>query len=125
MVVGITLVAVAAGLLFQFQRIITPLAFAGILSYLLYAVIEVLAKRTFFSWRGATNVIFLLMLALLLTTLSASVVALVNQFQELFRIISTFINDLPTLVEDFLLSDPVLVVPVINYSFDIGEYIQN
>ncbi|MFN2145042.1 MAG: AI-2E family transporter [Anaerolineales bacterium] len=125
LVIGITLVAVAAGLLFQFQRILTPLAFAAIISYLLYAVIEVLAERTFLSWRAATNVIFLLLLALLLTTLSASVVALVNQFEALFKIISTFVNDLPTLVEDFLVSDPVLVIPVINYTFDIGYYVQN
>jgi len=124
LVIGITLVAVAAGLLFQFQRILTPLAFAGIISYILFAVIEVLSERTFLGWRGATNVIFLLLLALLLTTLSASVVALINQFQDLFGIISTFINDLPTLVEDFLISDPVLVLPIINYTFDIGEYIQ-
>ncbi|MBN2045010.1 MAG: AI-2E family transporter [Anaerolineales bacterium] len=124
LIVGISLVAVAAGLLFQFQRILTPLAFAAIISYLLYSVIELLVERTFFSWRGATNVVFLLLIALLLTSLSAMVVALVNQFEELFKIISTFVNDLPALVEDFLSSDPVLLIPLINYEFDLGEYIR-
>ncbi|HKJ26846.1 MAG TPA: AI-2E family transporter, partial [Anaerolineales bacterium] len=52
-------------------------------------------------------------------------VALVNQFANLIDIIDTFLQDLPTIVEDFIASDPIIVVPIIGYQIDIVENIRN
>jgi len=124
LVVGMTLVAFAAVLVVQIRPILTPLIMALILSYLLYPMIESLEKNTFLSWRGSTNVIFIILLVLLLTSMTVSIVAIVNQFQNLIRLINTFLNDLPTLIEDFISSGAVVQIPFINYEFDISEYIR-
>ena len=123
LIVGIALVAVAGGLLIQFSPLFTPLAFALILSYLFYPVVEWLADRTFMSWRGATNLVFLLLLVLVLTSLTASGVAIVNQFENLITIIETSLSDLPGTIENFLNSEPVLVIPMLNYRFNIADYV--
>ena len=124
LIVGITLVAIGAGLLVQFRPLLTPIAYAVILSYLLLPVVEWVEERTFFSWRGATNIVFLLLLLITLSSLTASGVALVNQFENLIGIIETFLTDLPAIIEDFLASEPVISLDFINYEFDVGEYIE-
>lgn len=123
LIVGIALVALAAGLLIQFRPLFTPLAFAVILSYLLYPVVEWFSEKTFFSWRGATNIVFLFLLVLVLSSLTASGVAIVNQFENLIDIIETFLLDLPNTIEMFLNSDPVLVIPLLDFRFNIAEYV--
>jgi len=124
LVVGISMVALAAVLLTQIRPILTPLIMALILSYLLYPMIVGLEKSTFLSWRGSVNVIFVILLVLLLSSLTVSIVAIVNQFQNLIVLVDTFLNDLPTLIEDFLRSDAVIQIPIINYDLDISEYIR-
>ncbi|MEJ2487689.1 MAG: AI-2E family transporter, partial [Anaerolineales bacterium] len=96
----------------------------GSLSYLLLPVVEWLAERTFFSWRGATNIVFLLLLLIALSSLTASGFALVNQFENLIVIIETFLTDLPTIIEEFLASDPIITISFLNYQLDLGEYIE-
>jgi predicted PurR-regulated permease PerM len=96
-----------------------------ILSYLLYPLVEDLSKNTFLSWRGSTNLIFFLLLVLLLSSLTASGVAIVNQFENLINIIQTFLTDLPDTVNNFIATDPVFVVPIIDYQINIAEYIQS
>lgn len=125
LVVGMVIVVVSVGVLSQLRLILTPLVMALILSYLLYPLIEDLSGGTFLSWRGSTNLVFVLLLVILLSSLTASGVAIVNQFQNLIKIIETFLSDLPDIVENFLSTDPVIVVPLINYRFDIAEYIQS
>jgi predicted PurR-regulated permease PerM len=125
LVVGLTLVAVAAGLLIQLRPILTPVVMALVVSYLLYPLVEWLSERTILSWRAATNLTFLILLLLLLSSLTASGVAIVNQFTNLIDIIETFLIDLPIIVEDFVNSDPVIIVPFINYEIDLAEYIRN
>jgi len=125
LVVGMTLVALAAGILIQIRPLLTPLVLAVILSYLLYPMINGLEKKTFLSWRGSTNVIFIILLVLLITSLTVSVVAIVNQFQNLIEVIDTFLNDLPTMVQDFISSGAIIQIPIIDYQIDVAEYIRN
>ena len=123
LVVGMTLVALAAGILIQIQPLLTPLTMAVILSYLLYPVIEGLERKTFLSWRGSTNLVFFLLLIILLSSLTASGVAIVNQFQNLISIVDTFLNDLPSMVEEFVANGAVVHIPFLNYDLDLTEYI--
>jgi predicted PurR-regulated permease PerM len=125
LVVGMTLVALAAGLLIQIRPLLTPLVLAVILSYLLYPMINSLEKKTFLSWRGSTNVIFIILLVLLITSLTVSVVAIVNQFQNLIKVIDAFLNDLPTMVQDFISNGAVIQIPIIDYQIDIADYFRN
>lgn len=125
LVVGLVIAAVSAGILIQIRPILTPIVMALVLSYLLFPLIEDLAENTFLSWRASTNLVFVLLLIILVSSLTASGVAIVNQFQNLIKIIDTFLADLPDIVENFLATDPVIVIPIIDYHFDIVEYIQS
>ena len=102
LVVGMTMVALAAGIAIQFRPLLPPLIMALVLSYLLYPMIDGLERKTALSWRGATNVIFLILLIILISSLTISGVAIVNQFQNLISIVDTFLTDLPNMVEDFI-----------------------
>ncbi len=125
LVVGIAIVAITGILLGQLEPILTPLVLAIILSYLLSPVIESLSEHTFLSWQASTNIIFILLLILLLSSLTASGVAIVNQFESLVVIIEEFLNNLPTMVEDFITNGFSITVPFFNYEFDVAEYVQN
>jgi len=124
LVVGIALVALIAGIFTQLRPILTPVTMALVISYLMFPLVDYLSERTFLNWRGATNLTYLILLLLLLSSLTASGVAIANQFSNLIGIVETFINDLPAILEDFIASEPVIAVPLINYQFDVSEYIR-
>jgi predicted PurR-regulated permease PerM len=125
LVVGIALVALAAGIFMQMRPILTPVTMALVVVYLLFPLVEWLSEHTILSWRGAANLTFIILLLLLLSSLTASGVALVNQFSNLIDIVESFLQDLPTIVEDFINSDPVIVIPIIGYQIDVAEYISS
>ena len=70
LVVGMAILAIATGILFQLRPILTPLMMALILSYLLFPLVEDLSEHTFLSWRASTNLIFILLLVLLVSSLT-------------------------------------------------------
>jgi len=123
LVVGMTLMVLAVGLLIQIRPLLTPLIMALVLSYLLYPMIDGLERKTALSWRGSTNLIFIILLIILISSLTISGVAIVNQFQNLIGIIDAFLIDLPIMVEDFISSGAVIQIPIIDYEFDVAEYI--
>lgn len=125
LVVGIGLMALFAGIFIQFQTILAPVTMALVTAYLLFPLVDWLSNRTFLSWRGATNLTYIILLLLLISSLTASGVAIANQFSNLINIIETFLLDLPTMIDDFVGSNPVIVVPIINYQINISEYIRN
>jgi len=95
LVVGLTLVAIAAGLLLYFRSVVTSLLLAGVLTYLFHPLIKFLANSTRLSWQVSTGIIFILMVILLLGALTATGVVVVQQFQSLLQILQNFIADLP------------------------------
>ena len=125
LLVGITLVAILAGIFMQLRPILTPVSMAIVISYLLFPLVEWLSERTKLSWRGAANLTFVILLLLLFGSMTASGVALFNQFLNLLDIIEVFLNDLPTLVEDFINNQPVITIPFIGYTIDFSEYIRS
>jgi predicted PurR-regulated permease PerM len=125
LIIGLALVALAAGLVVQIRPLLTPLSMAWILAYLLYPLVEGLNKRTFLSWRGANNLVFFILLILVLTSLTASGFALVNQFQNLIEIVETYLLDLPGTVAEFLQTDPVFVMPIIGTEIQLADYIES
>lgn len=101
LIVGLTLVAIAAAFLIRFRGILPPLLLTFILVYLLRPVVAWLSQHTHLSWRWSVNILFILLVILLMASFTATGVAVVQQFQSLINIIQRFISDLPNLVQEF------------------------
>jgi predicted PurR-regulated permease PerM len=99
LVVALTLVALLAGLLITFRNIVGPLLLSFVLAYLLYPLAKGLTRRLSFSWRGAVNLIYLLVLIFLVGLLVSGGIALVDQFVSLIHFVDTRISALPDLIE--------------------------
>ena len=98
LVVALTLVAVTAGLVIRFQSLLAPLLLAFILTYLLHPLVSLLARGTRLSWRLATALVFLLLVALLLGLLTLGGVGLFGQIESLIRLVQTGLDELPDLL---------------------------
>ncbi len=101
LIVGLTLVAIAAAFLVRFRNILPPLLLTFILVYLLRPAVNWLSQHTRLSWRWSVNILFILLVILLVTSFTVAGVALVQQFQSLINILQGFISDLPDLVQEF------------------------
>jgi predicted PurR-regulated permease PerM len=101
LVVGLTLVAIAAGLLIYVRGIIGPLLLAFTLSYVLHPVADWLSRSTRLNWRTSVNLVFLVVFVLVGGSLTWSGLAIVQQFQILIRLVQTFVEvTLPSLATD-------------------------
>jgi predicted PurR-regulated permease PerM len=101
LVVGLTLVAIMAGLLIYVRGIIGPLLLAFTLSYVLHPVADRLSRITRLNWRTSVNLVFLVVLVLVIGSLTWSGLAIVQQFQILIRLVQTFVEvTLPSLAAD-------------------------
>jgi predicted PurR-regulated permease PerM len=119
LIVGLTLVAVAAAFLVRFQQILPPLLLTLILIYLLRPVIVWLSDVTRLSWRWAVNIVFILLVAVLLAAFTLTGVAVVQQLQSLINIIQRFVSDLPEMIAEFS-SQVYLIGP---FQVDMSQYL--
>lgn len=119
LIVGLTLVAVAAGFLIRFSSFIPLLLLTFILIYLLRPLIDRLSKATRLSWRWSVNIVFILLVIVLLATFTLAGVAVVQQFESLINVIQRFITDLPELVLEF--STKVYVIGP--FQIDMSQYL--
>ncbi|NPA27027.1 MAG: AI-2E family transporter [Chloroflexi bacterium] len=119
LVVGLTMVAIFAGLLIRFRDYIAPLILAGVLAYLLYPLCAWVARHTPLSWRASVTLVYLVIVGLLLAGLILSGLALVQQFQSLYQLVSDFFTtELPALAER--LSNQVIRLGP--FTYDLGQY---
>ena len=95
LIIGFTIMAIAAGLLIRFRTLIGPLLIAFILAFLLQPVAKFLQKKLKMSWRLAVTLIYLLLVILLLGSLTAGGVALVDQVTRLVNFLETQVQNLP------------------------------
>lgn len=100
LVVGLTLVAIAAAVLLYFRSIISSLVLAFILTYLFHPVVMFLHKSLRISWRFATSIIFLIFILLLGGIFTVTGFALASQLQSLVRLLQDVIGNLPQLASD-------------------------
>jgi predicted PurR-regulated permease PerM len=101
LIVGLTLVAIAAAFLIRFRSILPPLVLTFILVYLLRPVVNWLSQHTRLSWRWSVNILFILLVILLLGSFTMTGVVVVQQFQSLIYIVQGFVADLPGMVQEF------------------------
>jgi predicted PurR-regulated permease PerM len=100
LIVGLTFVGIVAGLLVYFRGLIGPIILAFVLSYLLHPIADRFSTITGLSWKGAVNLIYLVLLILLATSITIAGLAVVQQIQNLILVVDRFLNNLPQIVAD-------------------------
>ena len=98
LIVGLTFVAIVAGLLIYFRSLIGPVIVAFVISYLLHPVADRFSSLTRLSWRGSVNIIYLVLLVILVASFTATGFAVVQQIQNLIQLIDRFLTNLPEIV---------------------------
>jgi len=100
LVIGLTLVAIAAWVLVQFQNFLGPLISALILAYLIHPIASFLKDKIGLPWRLSVTLIYIVLVLAILGLLTWGGFALVEQVQNLIRFIENNIDQLPDLVAD-------------------------
>ncbi len=101
LVVGLTLVALVAGIIITFRQYIAPLTIALVLAYLLYPVCQWVHRRLRLSWRLAVSMVFLLFIVLLMGVLVLLGFVLVQQIQSLYQVLlAFFLDEVPQLARE-------------------------
>ncbi len=100
LVVGLTFIAIVAALLVNFRGIIGPLILAFILAYALHPLADRICRVSGLSWTASVNVVFLILVALLLTVFTLTGLAVAQQLQSLVRFVQTIVTELPFFVEN-------------------------
>jgi predicted PurR-regulated permease PerM len=100
LVVALTVVAVTAFLVVRLQFLIGPLLSAFILAYLLQPVAEWMTRRRVLSWRTSVTILYLVIVLILLGLLAAGGVGLIQQIQNLIRLVQDSLTQLPDLLNN-------------------------
>jgi predicted PurR-regulated permease PerM len=100
LVVGLTLVAILAGVLIYYRSIVSLLIMAFIITYLFQPVVSYLTEKTAMSWRLSTTLIFLLLVILLIGLLTGAGLAIAQQLAGLVRVLQDSAENLPDLAAD-------------------------
>ncbi len=100
LIVGLTLVAMLAGLLIGYKSIVGPLLLAFMIAYLFQPLADGLRRRLHCSWQTAVNLLYLVVLVLLLGLLTWGGIALVEQASSLVTFLQKGIADLPRLLNN-------------------------
>jgi predicted PurR-regulated permease PerM len=98
-VVGLSIVAIIGVLLVNFLNVIPPLLLAFILAFLIHPVAAWTSRMLHIGWRGAVNLIYLLLTAALIALITLAGLAIIQQTQTLITYIQNFITGLPDLVQ--------------------------
>jgi predicted PurR-regulated permease PerM len=99
LVVALTIVAIAAGLIIRFRGIVAPLLMALVLAYLLSPVAGFLQSNLRLSWSLSVGVIYLLLLLVLIAVLTLGGLGLVQQIESLAAVIRLRLSSLPDIIE--------------------------
>lgn len=117
MVVGLTIVAIIAASIIYFRNIIGPLILAFILAFLLQPVAAWGSRLTGISWKLAVNVLYLLLIAIVVSLVTLTGLALVQQAESLISFVERFVNQLPEMVEN--LSTQVAMIGPFQIDFSL------
>ncbi len=125
LIVGLTVVALIAGLFIYFRTIIGPLLLAFILAYLFQPIAARLTISLHLPWRTSVNLIYLLTLVLVISLVTIAGLALIQQAQSLITFVSNFIENLPQLVDQLSTQTHTIGPFPLDFSqFDLGAAVQ-
>lgn len=100
LVIGLTLVAILAGIFIYYRSIVSLIVLAVIITYLFQPIVAFLTGRTRLSWRLSTTLVFLLFIILLIGLLTGAGLVIAQQATGLVRVVQEFTNNLPDLAND-------------------------
>ncbi|MCK5794254.1 MAG: AI-2E family transporter [Anaerolineales bacterium] len=100
LVIGLTLVAILAGIFIYYRSIVSLLVLASIITYLFQPLVAYLTGKTRLSWRVSTTLVFLIFVILLIGLLTGAGLVIAQQATGLVRVVQEFTNDLPDLAND-------------------------
>ncbi len=99
LVVTLTIMVILGVLLVRFLGIVAPILMALILAYFLHPLAAFITRKLPFSWKLTINLIYLIILAILLSLLTWGGVGLIGQIQNLINAIQKYATQLPTFIE--------------------------
>jgi predicted PurR-regulated permease PerM len=105
LIIGLTLVAIVAGVFLYYRSIVFLMILAFIISYLFQPIVSWLAGKTRMSWRLSTTLVFIIIIIFLIGLLTGAGLAIAQQLTGLFRVVQDFVNNLPEFannLSDFL-----------------------
>jgi len=100
LVIGLTLVAIFAGIFLYYRSIVTLLILSFIITYLCRPIVGWLEEQTKMSWRLSSTLVFLILVILLLGLLTGAGLAIAQQLAGLVRVVQEFTNNLPQLADN-------------------------
>lgn len=121
LIVGLTIVGLILALMIYFRNIIGPLLLSFILAVLIQPLAAKFSQSARISWRLSVNLIFLVLLVVIISVLTVSGLALVQQAQSAFAYLEDFINTLPDMLNQ--LSRQVISIGPFTFDFsrlDLG-----
>jgi predicted PurR-regulated permease PerM len=95
LVVGLTFVAILAGLLIYFRSLLSSLILAFVVSYLIYPLAKYFCRKFRFSWPLSINLIFTLVILVFLGLLTWGGITIVEQMGSLISFLERTIAQLP------------------------------
>ncbi len=110
LIVGLSLAAIGAFLLFRFLNIVGPLLLAFILAYLFYPLTDLVRRGLHISWRATATLIYVLLLVFILGSIAVSGLAVVEQVQQLINFLQNAVKGLPAFIAD-ITAHPVMIGP--------------
>ncbi|MCX6080416.1 MAG: AI-2E family transporter [Chloroflexi bacterium] len=99
LIVSLTLVTIAAGLLIKFQAILPPMIVMILLAYLFNPIADFLSQKMHLPWKIAVTLVYILAVILLVGLLTLSGVGLIQQTQNLISVIQDSIQNIPALFD--------------------------
>lgn len=100
LVIGLTLVAILAGIFIYYRSIVSLLVLASIITYLFQPIVAFLTEKTRLTWRLSTTLVFLLLIILLIGLLTGAGLVIAQQASGLVNVVQEFTDDLPDLASD-------------------------
>ena len=87
LVIGLTLVAIFAGIFLYYRSTISLMILAFIITYLFQPLVSFLTAKTGMSWRLSTTLVFLVFVILLIGLLTGAGLAIAHQLTGLVRVL--------------------------------------
>ena len=100
LVIGLTMVAIFAGVFLYYRSVVSLMIMAFIITYLFQPMVIFLTEKTRMSWRLSTTLIFLLFIILLIGLLTGAGLAIAQQLIDLVLVLQDFASNLPELAND-------------------------
>ena len=100
LVVSLVMLVILAALLIRFQALIVPIMLAFVLAYLFYPLATLFDRIPRISWRMGVSLLYLILLAVLISLITLSGYGIVSQILSLIYLIENSLVELPTLLNE-------------------------